>query len=317
MKRKALGKGLSSLLPRGTATPVAPKVEEAATGRESFTEIDIDRIRPNSRQPRQHFDTDALDGLSSSLKNQGVLQPVVVRRLPSGEFELVVGERRWRAAQRAGLHRIPAIIREVADGQLLETALLENLQRENLNPIEEAQAYRSILEESRLSQEQLAARVGKQRATVSNSLRLLGLPPAVQDQVRTGVLSMGHARALLGLPTTSEQIRIADRAVREKLSVREVELLVSRSGRDGIAVETRKRTRRDPNVEAAERTLESAMGTKVRIVQTGKGGRIEVFFYSPEDLERAYQLMLETSRQVRKQQADRKVGNNSARPTEK
>lgn len=305
MKRKALGKGLSSLLPQSAPPAVAL---DSVPPQGGLVEIDVDRIRPNPRQPRETFEAEALDGLSKSLKTQGVLQPVVVRPIESG-FELVVGERRWRAAQRAGLHRIPAVVREVTDDRLLETALIENLQRENLNPIEEAQAYRAILEEARLSQEQLAARVGKQRTTIANSLRLLGLPSVVQDRVRSGELSMGHARALLGLSNASDQIRLGDRAVREGLSVREVEVLVARSTPVGIGAEARRVARRkDPNVEAAEEELQTAMGTKVRILAGRKGGRIEVYFYSHDELERTYQILLEVSRRVGIL-ADKKVGN--------
>jgi ParB family chromosome partitioning protein len=303
MKRKALGKGLSSLLPQNApATARAPRTTPAA----GLIEIDIDMIRPNPRQPREYFEAGALEELSNSLKKTGILQPIVVRPLPAGGFEIVVGERRWRAAQHAGLLKVPAVVRDVADDQLLETALIENVQRENLNPIEEARAYRAILHEAKLSQEELAARVGKQRATVANALRLLALPDEVQEKIRTGQLSTGHGKALLGLPAAEDQRKLAERAVRDRLSVREVETLVSRAGREATAVGGTRVERRDPNVVKAEETLQTALGTRVRILQGPKGGRIEIYFYSGEEMRRAYDVLLETSRRGRL--ADKPVG---------
>src|SRR5262245_14971028 len=284
MKRKALGKGLSSLLPQ--KAPAQAAADEKATRTDGLTEIDIDRIRPNPRQPREAFEAGGLEELSNSLKKKGVLQPIVVRPLASGGFEIVVGERRWRAAQQAGLLKVPAVVRQITDDQLLETALVENVQRENLNPIEEARAYRAILQEARLSQEELASRVGKQRATVANALRLLALPEDVQEKIRTGQLSMGHGRALLGLPAADDQRKLAERAVRDRLSVREVETIVAKAGRQSTGIVRTRVERRDPNVVAAEETLQSSLGTKVRILQGPKGGRIEIYFHNSDELER-------------------------------
>lgn len=308
MKRKALGKGLSSLLPQSAPVATAPRAVASPPG--GLREIDIDRIRPNPRQPRDAFEAGALDELSSSLKKQGILQPVVVRPLPDGTFELVVGERRWRAAQQAGLLKVPAVVREISDDRLLETALIENIQRENLNAIEEARAYRALLEEGRLSQEQLASQVGKQRTTITNSLRLLGLPETVQEMIRAGRLSMGHGRALLALAAPADQERLAERAVRERLSVREVERLAAQAVRQPTGIGKVKTDRRDPNVVAAEESLQSAFGSKVRILQGRAGGRIELYFYSTGELERAYDLLLEMSR--RRPKADNKVGTTKA-----
>jgi ParB family chromosome partitioning protein len=230
----------------------------------------------------------------------------VVRPLAEGGYELVVGERRWRAAQRAGLQRVPAVVRRVADGELLETALTENLQRQDLNAIEEAQAYRALIQERAISPEQLATRVGKQRATIANALRLLSLPSAVQDKVRAGELSMGHARAILGLSIPAEQVALAERTIRQGLSVRQVESLVAIAGRRGdLTIPSG--NLRDPNVVAAEETLQRAMGTKVRVVQGRRGGRIEVYFYSPEELERAYQLLLKAAQGIPRR-SDKSVG---------
>lgn len=292
MKRKALGKGLGSLIPSAPARrPAAAATTSPAASGESL--IDLDRVRPNPRQPRQDFDAESLDELAASLKAQGLLQPVIVRPAGDGRYELVAGERRWRAAQRAGMLKIPAIIRNVADEGLLELALIENLQREELNPIEEAQAYRVLIDDLGLTQQQVADRVGRQRATVTNAMRLLQLPGPVQEKVRKGKISMGHARALLGLESAIDQIALAERIASEGLSVRQVEEHVTRSRRSRPPIESAPRSeRRDPNVEAAEQALQRALGTKVRIVGKGKRGRIELHYFSDEELDRLYNLVL-------------------------
>ena len=221
---------------------------------------------------------------------------MVVRPAEGGTFELIAGERRWRAAQIAGLLKIPVVIREVADDRLLELALIENLQREELNPIEEATAYQSLINDLGLSQQQAAERVGKQRATVANALRLLNLPIEIQSMVQSGKLTAGHAKSLAGLTDTRAQIDLAKRIVDEGLSVRAVEQLVRRSeptGKKRAAVAVT----RDPNVVAAEETLQSALGTKVRIAQGRSGaGRLELHFYSAEELDRVYDLVLKAAR---------------------
>jgi len=290
MTRKALGKGLRSLIPEA---PVRVPVPVAAQGVQL---IDVDRIRANRKQPRQRFDEEALEALSRSLKSEGVLQPVLVRPLPDGRFEMVAGERRWRAAQRAGLLKIPAVVREVPDERLMEIALIENLQREDLNPIEEAQAYRTLLETLGLKQQDIADRVGKQRATVANTLRLLSLSSPVQERLRKGELTMGQGRALAALSDQRDQEQIAEKAIRLGLSVRQVEALVSQALKGGAERKERSVARRDPNVVAAEETLQRAIGTRVRIIEGRKGGRIELHFYSPEEMQRVYQLVLEVAR---------------------
>ncbi len=304
MKRKALGTGLSSLIPQApvrTPSPVAapiaaPPVVAAPPGL-AETRVDIDRIRPNPRQPRRDFDEVALEELARSLKADGLLQPVIVRPADDGRFELVAGERRWRAAQRAGLLKIPAIVRDVPDERLLELALIENLQREELNAIEEAQAYRVLIEDLKLTQQEVADRVGKQRSTVANALRLLQLAPKVQAMVRDRSLSMGHARAIASLASAGEQLAIAERAVKQGLSVRQVETLVARAAQSKSATSAGTDAMpRDPNVDAAEEKLQRALGTKVRIHQGAKGGRIEVFAFSQEELERVYELLLSAGR---------------------
>lgn len=299
MKRKALGKGLDSLIPRAPRPVPAPAA--TATARETAeARIDVDRIRPNPKQPRQEFDEETLEALAQSLVAEGLLQPVLVRKAPGGDYELVAGERRWRAAQRAGILKIPAIVRDVPDERLLEVALIENLQREELNAIDEARAYRTLVEEMGLNQQEVADRVGKRRTTVANALRLLTLPDHVQNLVRSGAISMGHARALAGLEAAGEQIALADRIAREGLSVRQAEVAVARAGRSrrpGRA--TARATARDPNVVAAEQKLQSALGTKVSIHASKKGGRIELVFHSSEEMERLYGILLDAAKRRR------------------
>ena len=304
MKRKALGKGLDSLIPSppaaraGAAVATPPPHPQTGISQEGLRSIDLDLIRPNRRQPRQAFDEVGLEELAASLRVQGMLQPIVVRPTEGGTYELIAGERRWRAAQRAGLLRVPAVIRSVDDDRLLEYALIENLQREDLNPIEEAQAYRALLDDHRLTQQELADRISRPRTSITNSLRLLGLPDSVQDRVRSGELSMGHARALAGLGKPAEQVLLAGRIVDEGLSVRQVETLVARAiEASGLPTsEAPARPDRDPNVVAAEESLGRALGTKVRIVQGRKGGRLEIHYFGEEELQRVYELLVGTGR---------------------
>ena len=303
MKRKALGKGLGSLIPQApravVPTPApAPhgegKPKAAASGE---IQLDIDRIHPNPKQPRQDFDEQALGELTQSLKSQGLIQPVVVRPRGDGHYELIAGERRWRAAQRAGLHRIPAVVRDVPDARLLELALIENVQRAELNPIEEAQAYQVLLQDLGLTQEAVADRVGKSRVTVTNVLRLLQLPRQIQERIRRGRLSMGQGRAILGLPTPNAQIELAEKVEKEGWSVRQVESFVARHARtEGGGARPRQDPRKDPNVEAAEQKLQRVLGTRVKIVGQGKGGRLELHYFSAEELDRLYNLLLEAGK---------------------
>jgi ParB family chromosome partitioning protein len=294
MKRKALGKGLSSLIPSSITKPPVPGASPAIS-RSVELRLEVSKIRPNPRQPRQSFDEAGLDELARSLKTQGLLQPVVVRPLPDGRYELIAGERRWRAAQRAGIHQIPAVIRDVPDEKLLELALIENLQREELNAIEEAGAYRILIDDLALTQNEVAERVGKQRSTISNALRLLSLPELVQVMVRERLISMGHARALLALEDATVIEALAQRIVAEGLSVREVESRAKRpvgapprAGRPSKPV--------DPNVAAAETTLQRVLGTKVRIAGSGSVGKVEIHYHSADELERVYRLIVEAGK---------------------
>ena len=292
MKRKALGKGLSNLIPSSLpSSPAAVSPTSPPSSVRPFEfKLEVSKIRPNPRQPRQSFDEAGLDELARSLKAQGVLQPVVVRPAANGAYELIAGERRWRAAQRAGIHQIPAIVRDVSDSHLLQLALIENLQREELNAIEEAEAYRILIDDLQLTQGEIAEHVGKQRATIANALRLLGLPRKVQELVRSRQISMGHARALLALEDPKLIESLADRIVKDGLSVREVEARARRG--DNVALPTFRTAKPvDPNVAAAEDTLQRAVGTRVRIRGNGKVGRVELHYRSSEELDRLYGML--------------------------
>lgn len=275
MLKKGLGKGLQALIP------------EAASGdREALVEVEIARIHPNPKQPRRSFDEEKLLELAASIKEHGVVQPVLLRRRGE-DFELVAGERRWRASQKAGLDIIPALIKDFSEAQMMEIALIENLQREDLNPVEEALAYRTLLNEFGLTQEQLAQRLGKSRPQISNTLRLLALSEEVQDELAAGRLSMGHAKVLLGVEDRQAQERLARRIMADALSVREVEQLVKNLG-SGRArpVQKRKSPGVDPELSEVEERLRQALGTPVKIVPGRPKGRIEVNYYGIEDLDR-------------------------------
>jgi ParB family chromosome partitioning protein len=281
-QRKALGRGLSALL--GTPDLETP---------EALREIDIDRILPNSHQPRKNFDEDALNELADSIREHGVVQPVVVRPLDDGFFQLIAGERRWRASQRVGLYRIPAVVREAGEHAALEVALIENLQREDLNPIEEAQAYERLISDFGLTQEDVSRRVGKNRATIANMLRLLRLPPEVQQWLRENRLSTGHAKALLSLSDLNAILDSARKIIQGNYSVRQAEMLVSRyTANGGVKEEAAAAVTEDPNVKAAIHALEQALGTKVTVHESGGKGKLEIHFYSVEEMNRLYEGLL-------------------------
>jgi ParB family chromosome partitioning protein len=222
-----------------------------------------------------------------------VIQPVVVREIEAGHYELIVGERRWRAAQMAGLLKVPAIVRDVSDDQLLELALIENIQREELNPLETALAYQNLIDHLGLTQGDVADRVGKQRSTVTNMLRLLNLPSKVQDRVRSGAISLGHAKALASLSSPRLQVDLAEKIVRGGISVRQAEQIVGQVQRAGGTTKLRQPEVRDPNVVAAEESLQRELGTRVKILQDAKGrGRIELHFFSEEELQRVYEVVM-------------------------
>jgi ParB family chromosome partitioning protein len=286
-KRKALGRGLAALIPGASAPTPAPVAAAPArnTG-DGLRTLPIEDVHPAPGQPRKSFDDARLDELAASIRAQGIIQPLVVRVREGGGYELIAGERRWRAAQRAGLHEVPAVVRDVAGKRAFEMALVENLQREDLNPIEEALGFERLCEEFGYTQEALAARVGKDRSTVANALRLLRLPDDVRELVVEGRLSMGHARALLGLEAADAIQRLARRVVARELSVRQVEQLVRRE-RDGepsapaAAPKTPSASARD----LAER-LTRALATRVKVVEAAPGkGHLEISFHSLDQLD--------------------------------
>jgi ParB family chromosome partitioning protein len=279
-KRPALGKGLSALIP-DTPEPRAPTVE-----------VDIDRLEPNKFQPRTRVDSPGIEELAHSIRTNGIIQPIVVRQSGPG-FEIIAGERRWRAAQRAGLLKVPVVVKDIAPGQegkLLEIALVENLQREDLNPIEEAHAYRRLSDDFDLTQEQIAGAVGKDRSSVANTLRLLRLPAPLRDQVAAGALSMGHARAILALNTEAAMTKAGNDVLARGLSVRQTERLVKR-----VTSPPQKPKDRggDVHTRAAEQEMRLALGTAVRIVRRKQGGRIEIDFGSEDELQRLFEMLTE------------------------
>src|SRR5262245_44537287 len=271
--RHGLGRGLGALLSSATETGAPP------------AELPINSISPNPHQPRKDFDDKALEDLAASLKHSGLLQPVVVRRLGEG-YQLIVGERRWRAAKLAGLEKVPAIVRDVSDAESLELALVENLLREDLNPMEEAEAYQRLLAEFGWTQEELAQRVGRDRSTLANCLRLLKLPDVVQADLRGGRLTMGHARALLALPGIAEQLGLRDEILAHSWSVRATEADVQRA-----RSKARRPSRRSPELSAVEDTLRAALATRVRLIGNEKAGRIELAYSSREELDRLVELI--------------------------
>jgi len=282
MTRKALGRGLSALL------------SEAATAGEELLEIDLDLIDPNPDQPRSSINQARLEELAQSIRNHGLVQPILLRRMANGRFQIVAGERRWRAALIAGILRLPAVIRNIPDDKLLELALVENIQRQELNPIEEATAYRRLVEHLGLTQDELAERVGKQRPTVANYLRLLDLSDRIRLLLETEEISMGHARALLGLPTAEQRERLANEIVKRRLSVRETERAVQKESKN-----PRNRSStvhpNDANIRAAELKMKRLLGTQVKIHLLREGGRIEVGFGSISELDRIYSIIMRKS----------------------
>lgn len=284
-RQHGLGRGLGALL----SSP-GPASSAEAPGAATI-ELPIDAIAPNPQQPRKDFDDKALQDLAASLRQSGVLQPVVVRRLGDG-YQLIVGERRWRAAKLAGITRIPAVIREVSDAQSLELALVENLLREDLNPMEEAEAYQRLLAEFGWTQEELAQRVARDRSSVANCLRLLKLPELIQADLRAGRLTMGHARALLSLDSPAEQLRLREEILAHSWSVRTTEHGVQAKR----ARPVRRQLRRSPELAAVEDALRVALATRVRLVGSERTGRIEIAYSSREELDRLAELITASPR---------------------
>jgi ParB family chromosome partitioning protein len=295
-KRPALGKGLSALIPDASDALGAPRPS---------IEVDIDQLEPNQYQPRAHIDDARLDDLARSIKANGVIQPIVVRKIETAlsardRYQIIAGERRWRAAQKAQLTRVPIVVKDLANTdrqRLLELALIENIQREDLNPMEAAAGYQRLASEFQLTQDDIAAQVGKDRATVANYLRLLKLPEEVRGNVASGALSMGHARAIVALTAESDQRRLARDVVSRGLSVRETEALVKKAIDEGRGATTTApaRTRKDVHTRAAEEQLRMSLGTPVEIKRKGKGGTISIAFTNETELQRIYEYLTERS----------------------
>jgi ParB family chromosome partitioning protein len=285
---RPLGKGLSALLAPRAAPPQTPQEPNAS---EIPSSLPIDSINPNPVQPRSVFLSDRLEELAASIRANGIIQPLIVRRHGEG-YQIIAGERRWRAAKLAGLTEVPVVVQDVADPRMLELALIENIQREDLNPIELAHAYERLGSELGLSQEEIGKRTGKDRTSITNILRLLRLPNEVQLMLAEHRLAMGHAKAILGLNSAEDQIELAQKAASQGLSVRQVETLVNEanSERPKHGSGPRREAPQDPNVRAAIDELERALGTRVRIVElTDQRGRIEIEYYSQADLDRLFQ----------------------------
>lgn len=275
-RKRGLGRGLDALLAQPSDTERSASVEA---------------LRPNRLQPRSLFDAAGLDELADSIRAQGVVQPLVVSPQQDGTYTIIAGERRWRAAQLAGLEQVPIVVREVReDRELLELALVENLQRSDLNVIEEAEAYQTLRESFQLSQEEIGSRVGKGRSTITNALRLLRLPSEVQDLIRDGRLTAGQARPLLSLPTPKQQLEVARRACREQLTARDLESLASAPKK---RVHKKKASPEDVHAAAAAETLTKRLQTKVEIKRRGRGGVVQIHFHSEEELMRVYDLLVE------------------------
>jgi ParB family chromosome partitioning protein len=283
--KRALGRGLSALIPQASVHPLVQEPGEKAVVR-----LPIESIFRDVNQPRKTFDEQQLQKLADSIRVQGLIQPVLVRRDGTG-YRLIAGERRWRAAQLAGLHEVAAVVRNASDGEALELALVENLQRADLNPLEEAEGFRRLLEEFALTQEQVSQRVGKDRSSVANALRLLALPDEVKEMLRAGNLSMGHARALLGLSEPEQLVSLAKKVVAQRLSVRETERWVGRmkaAPRERLSPREQKQ---NPHVRQVVEQLQRLLGTKVRLIEKNGQGKLEIDFFSQEDLDRLLMLL--------------------------
>lgn len=277
MQKKALGRGLQTLIPVGNAL-----------GRDEIEDVPLSLVSPNPFQPRRVFDEAEMEELANSVKAKGILQPILVRKLGDGGYELIVGERRWRAAKLAGLKKIPAIIRPATDAEAMEMALIENLQRKDLNPLEAARAYQRLMKEFGLTQEAVARALGKERSSIANTVRLLALQSEVQTWVESDQLSWGHAKVLLAVSDPEQQVRLGRRAVTERLSVRDLERLVRPAHRAGRSNNARKGHRPSEIEERMSRRL----GTKVRLIHGKTGGKIVIDYYSPADLERVIDMIL-------------------------
>ncbi len=286
LQQKALGRGLASLIPSS-----GEKKEEVVSDSPYF-QCPIESIVPNREQPRKLFDKEGLDELADSIREQGVIQPLIVRKMDGGQYELIAGERRLKASKLVGLDKVPVVMVDASPGRSLELALIENIQRQDLNPIEEALAYKQLMERYHYTQEEVAKRVGKERSTVANALRLLHLPEEIRADIIEGRLSMGHARAILGVAHEEMQIKMAKRVVQESLSVREIEEWVKRL-KEGVQVERVVKTKEvDPQISFIENEMTKILGIKVKIKPQGKKGKVIIDYYNQEDLDRIFNAVI-------------------------
>lgn len=296
VKRGGLGKGLDALISEKPVEKKKAKTEAEEASLDSTREISINEIEPNKNQPRERFDEDGLVDLADSIKQHGIFQPIIVTKGENGFYQIVAGERRWRAAKMAGLKTIPALVREYSDLEILEISLLENLQRENLNPIEEAKTYKRFMDEFHMKQDEVAEKVSKSRATVANSLRLLNLDGRVQEMLIEEMISMGHARALLAIPDGNNQYSLATEVFDKKLSVREVEKLV-KNYNENKPEKQKETVVRDFLYNDLENNLKEILGSKVNICDKNGKGKIEIEYYSKDDLDRIYDLLYSINKQ--------------------
>lgn len=285
MEKRVLGRGLAALIPE---KQTADNMQVLGSSiQQGVRNISVEKIKANKYQPREDFNQEALNDLATSIKEKGLIQPILVRS-KQGEYEIIAGERRFRAAKQLGYKEMPAIIKDVSDLDSLEISIIENIQRENLNPIDQAKAYKRLSEEFNMTQEKVADTIGKDRATVANIMRLLNLPAKIQQYVSRGTISMGHARAILSLNKESEQMRLCTKVIKDDLSVRDTE---SYAKKISISRTKSKDTKEDPNLNSIEQELREIFGTKVKILKSKKGGKIEIEFYSNTDMERVITLL--------------------------
>ena len=285
-KKRGLGKGLAALLPD---EPISDLLEEELD-KESITNIDINLIEPNKDQPRRQFEKESLQELKESIEQFGIIQPIIVRK-KEDKYEIIAGERRWRAAKAAKLENIPCIIRKTDDKEAMKLALIENIQRQDLNPIEEAMAYKSLIEEYKLTQEDLAKTIGKSRSYIANTVRLLNLDKEIIENIQEGKLTAGHGRALLAIPNKKERLKTANAIINDKINVRDVENIAKKS--KGKKSKTKAKATKDPFIIDIEEKLMRTLGTKVNLISKQNGGKIEIEFYSDEDLERIIEVISE------------------------
>ena len=287
MAKKGLGKGLSTLFDDNTI--IDDIIEESSN--KDISQIKLSLIEPNRNQPRKNFDNEKIEALANSIKENGLIQPIIITPSKNGMYKIVAGERRWRASKKAGLKEIPAVIRDYSDEQVAEIALIENLQREDLNPIEEALGYKALLEEFNLTQELISQKIGKSRSAIANSMRLLSLEEQIQKLLVAGDITSGHARAILSLEDNDLRLALSRRIIEDGLNVRQTEALSRQLQKKAPNKKTSEKTAYDIELEHIQNKLSSDLGTKVRIVHTDKKGRIEIDYYGNEDLERILNLI--------------------------